>query len=128
MHSVRPQTEHLTRKISSFVNDRASAEVRLIYVIGRPIVALDLVADQELLASYTLDSSDLESLSSAEHRGQSTVLDERRLFHLKRDDFLALIDELAILHHIHPTVDDFTFAAPAKLLRVVRAELTKARA
>lgn len=128
MHSVRPKTEHLTRKISSFVNDRASVEVRLIYVIGRPIVALDLVADQELLASYTLDSSDLESLSSAEHRGQSTVLDERRLFHLKRDDFLALIDELAILHHIHPTVDDFTFAAPAKLLRVVRAELTKERA
>ena len=128
MHSVRPKTEHLTRKISSFVNDRASVEVRLIYVIGRPIVALDLVADQVLLASYTLDSSDLESLSSVEHRGQSTVLDERRLFHLKRDDFVALIDELAILHHIHPTVDDFTFAAPAKLLRVVRAELTKERA
>lgn len=127
MHSIRPNTEHLTRKISTYVDDRASVEVRLIYVVGRPIAALDLVADRELLASYTLDTSDKNGLSTPGYRGQSVVMNEHCLFHLKRDAFLALIDELSILHHVHPSMDDFTFAAAKKLLTVVRAELDKKR-
>lgn len=125
MQRIGSKTEHLTRKISSYVDDKASVEVRLIYVVGRPIVALDLVADQETLASYTLDTSDPRTLSSPEYLGQSIVMDEHRLFHLKRDAFLTLIDELKVLHHIHPSMDDFTFAAAGKLLNVVRTALRK---
>lgn len=127
MRTIRPATERLTRTISSYVDDRAGVEVRLIYVVGRPVVALDLVADSELLASYTLDTSDDDALSTAEYRGQSMVTNEHRLFHLKRDAFLALIDELSVLHLAHPSMDDFTFAAAKKLLTVARAELVKER-
>lgn len=127
MHTVRPATERLTRTISSYVDDRAGIEVRLIYVVGRPIAALDLVADNELLASYTLDTSDDDALSTAEYRGQSAVMDQHRLFHLKRDAFLTLVDELSVLHLAHPSMDDFTFAAARKLLTVARAELVKER-
>lgn len=127
MPATRSSTKYLTRKISTYVDDRASIEVKLIYVVGRPIVALDLTADQELLASYTLDTSDHTALSAEDYEGQSMILNEHRLFHLKRDAFLALIEELAVLHRIHPSMDDFTFEAAKKLLNVVRIELENDR-
>lgn len=127
MSATPSSTKYLTRKISTYVDDRASIEVRLICVVGRPIIALDLAADQELLASYTLDTSDENALGDSEYRGQSMVLDEHRLTDLKRDAFLALFDELLVLHQIHPSMEDFTVAAARKLLVVARAELVKAR-